>query len=59
MNKPRLYNLINRYNTDKELLKKYSEKSELLQKRIERTKDEIIDYVTSDEVAMNITKFNI
>ena len=52
---PTLKNYVARYKMDKELLEKHQENRELLEKRIERHKQDIVDYVTSKhfECALN------
>lgn len=43
-----LKHYVNRYRADKKMLENLPEHRELLEKRIERHKEDIINYVTSD-----------
>ena len=57
--KPTLRNYVARYKLDKELLEKHPEQKELLERRIERHKQDIVDYVTSKHFECALNNLNL
>lgn len=57
--KPTLKNYVNRYKMDKKLLEKHPEHRELLERRIERHKNDIVAYVTSDHFECVLNNLNL
>lgn len=56
---PTLKNYVARYKLDKELLEKHPENRELLERRIERHKQDIVDYVTSKRFETQLEYLNL
>lgn len=56
---PTLENYVARYKIDKALLEKHPENKELLEKRIERHKQDIVDYVTSERFEIKLKYLNL
>lgn len=54
-----LKHYVARYKLDKKLLEKYPENKELLEKRIERHKQDIVDYVTSKSFECALNNLNL
>lgn len=54
-----LKHYVARYKMDKELLEKHPENKELLEERIERHKQNIIDYVTSESFECALNNLNL
>ena len=59
MREPRLKHLVARYRMDTELLKKHPEHKDLLERRIERHKNDIVAYVTSDHFQSALNNLNL
>ena len=59
MDTPMLKHLVARYRVDTELLKKHPEHKELLERRIERHKNDIVAYVTSDNFQCALNHLNL
>lgn len=57
--RPMLKHLVYRYKKDVELLEKHPEYKEMLERRIERHKQDIVDYVTSESFAPALATFNL
>ena len=56
---PTLKNYVARYRMDTELLKRHPEHKELLEKRIQRHKEDIVTYVTSDSFQCALNNLNL
>ena len=56
---PTLKNLVTRYKMDKELLEKHPENKDLLERRIERHKNDIVNYVTSERFECALNNLNL
>lgn len=56
---PTLKDYVERYKLDKGLLEKHPENRELLKKRIERHKQDIVDYVTSKHFECALNNLNL
>ena len=57
--KPTLKNYVARYKLDNRLLEEHPEHKELLEKRIERHKQDIIAYVTSESFECALNNLNL
>lgn len=56
---PTLETFVTRYNKDMKLLESHPEQKELLERRIERHKQDIIDYVTSKRFESKLKYLNL
>ena len=59
LSSPTLKHYVARYKMDKALLEKHPENKELLKKRIERHKQDIVDYVTSERFEIQLNYLNL
>ena len=59
ISEPTLETFVTRYNKDMELLESHPEQKELLERRIERHKQDIIDYVISKRFEQKLKYFHL
>lgn len=59
MSEPTLKNLIIRYEVNKRFLEKYPEQKSMLEKHVERAKNDIVEYVTSERFKCALEYLNL